>query len=207
MDIKKIIGAFVSASELLIAQETELSELDALTGDGDHGVTVAKIGKAIIRAAEKDAENDLSEFLYCIFDEIMTVNGGSIGPLWALMADGAAEALKSAPEGAEAVKLAFAGALSGVREVSNAKPGEKSLADPLCAAVKASANFNGSAADALEKAAESALAAAEATRGMPAKFGRAKNLPDKGLGFLDPGAVSFARFVGELSRSYKEAVK
>jgi len=205
MDMNKIKIAFAKAAEVLVAKESYLCDLDGETGDGDHGITAAKIGKAIIRAAEGFKDDDLSEFFFCIFDEIMTINGGSIGPLWGLMADGAANALKNdSPE--SAVKRAFNGALAGIREVSPAAAGDKSLADPLIAAIEAVNCSDNNAGLLLEKAADAAMAAAENTRNMPAKFGRAKNLPDKGIGHLDPGAVSFALFVNELSRSYKEAI-
>ena len=206
MSMEKTRQAFIQASKMLVEKETELSDLDAKTGDGDHGVTAAKIGKAIIRAAEQYEGEEISEFFYCIFDEIMMVNGGSVAPLWALMADGAAQAFADeTKKDVPAVRKAFEGALMGIREVSKAKAGEKTLADPLCAAIGAVSSGEGDSAELLGKAAEAALEAAEATRSMPAKFGRAKNLPDKGVGFLDPGAVSLAWFINELSRSYKEA--
>jgi hypothetical protein len=98
------------------------------------------------------------------------------------------------------------GALAGIREVSQAAPGEKTFADPLCAAIDAADCEDTDMVVVLGKAAEAALAAAEATREMPAKYGRAKNLPSKGIGFLDPGAVSFACFLNEISRCYKEGI-
>ena len=205
MNLEKVKKAMISASEMLIAKEAELSDLDAKTGDGDHGVTAAKIAKAIIRATEQHSGDDISEFFYCIFDEIMTVNGGSVAPLWALMADGAAQAFADeSRREMPPVALALTGALEGIREVSKAKPGEKTLTDPLCAAIDAAVSSRGDSAETLKKAAEAALNAAEATRDFPAKFGRAKNLPDKGVGFLDPGAVSLAWFMEEFSRSFGE---
>ncbi len=204
MDMNKIKAVFANAANILVEKESYLCDLDGETGDGDHGITAAKIGKAIANAAENFKADDISEFFYCIFDEIMTINGGSIAPLWALMADGAANALKG--EGISSpVKSAFNGALAGIREVSSAAEGDKSLADPLIAAINAVNCEETDSAVLLNKAAKAAWAAAEDTKNMPAKFGRAKNLPDKGLGHLDPGAVSFAMFVNELSRSYKEA--
>ncbi len=200
---ENIRNAFICAAQKLTDNEKEFGELDAKTGDGDHGVTMSKVGRAIIRAVEAARETALPEFFYLMFDEIVSVNGGSIAPLWALMADGAAQALKVS--GVEPVKAALKGAYEGIRTVSSAKEGEKTLVDPLCAAIKAVEMGTESGAKALlSAAAEAAQAAAEATRDMPAKYGRAKNLSGKGVGFLDPGAVSFARFIRGLADNLKE---
>ena len=51
----------------------------------------------------------------------------------------------------------------------------------------------------LAKAAQAAAAGAEATRGMKARFGRARNLGDRVVGHPDPGAVSVSLILKGLS--------
>jgi len=191
--------AFARGAQTLIENENYFSELDAKTGDGDHGVTIAKIGKAILPLTESTEDIAPAEFFFRIFDEIMRINGGSIGPLWALMADGAANAVT---EEEVTVERLLKGALAGLREVSQAKAGEKTLIDPLLCAIEAVEKESDEKKHAA-LAAQAAMEAAENTRNMQAKFGRAKNLPDKGLGFLDPGAVSLAYFISALAGERK----
>lgn len=196
MNTKTIQAAFLRGAETLIENEIYFSELDALTGDGDHGVTVAKIGQAIRSAAQSEEEITPDEFFYRVFDAIMLINGGSIGPLWALMADGAAAAIQDAEPTVQGI---LKGALQGLREVSSAQAGDKTLIDPLIAAISA-VEQEPDTEKHLQTAAAAAMAAAENTRTMEAKFGRAKNLPEKGIGYLDPGAVSLASFINALAQ-------
>lgn len=201
IDVPKLKKAFKAASEKLIEKENELSELDSRTGDGDHGITMAKVAKAIIKVCLNTDKIDAAEFFYRLFDEIVAVNGGSIAPLWALMADGIAENLKNIEKEAQTLtKIMLEGALNGIKTVSKAKKGDKTLADPLIAALEAVKN--GDRNNSAVLAAKAALYAAQDTKNMEAKFGRAKNLPDKGLGHPDPGAVSMAYFIDELKNAY-----
>ena len=52
-DIKKM---FLTSCELLKANADELSEIDSKFGDGDHGITIVKIAKALELSNDEFAE-------------------------------------------------------------------------------------------------------------------------------------------------------
>jgi dihydroxyacetone kinase-like protein len=89
----------------------------------------------------------------------------------------------------------FEAGLAGVRRQSKAQVGDKTLMDALLPAVDAirqAADEGQSIADALQKAATAAEKGAASTKEFKARYGRAKNLGDRTIGFQDPGATSMA---------------
>jgi dihydroxyacetone kinase-like protein len=86
----------------------------------------------------------------------------------------------------------FAGGIHKLAKQSRAVVGDKTMMDAFLPALDAlqAAASSGSIRTALQAAAEAAAAGAEATKGFRAKFGRARNLGDRVIGHVDPGAVS-----------------
>lgn len=192
MNVQNLAIRFSKAAAVLAAKEQYLSSVDAETGDGDHGVTIAKIANAIMTACEQCNPNAaIGQLFDACYVEIMKVNGGSAGPLWAEMFSGMSEAAGDASEldGALLRRL-YRGAVDGLNEISNAKPGEKTMKDALLPAAEAAERCEGSCGEIARAAAEAAERGAEKTRDMVAKFGRARYLKEDSIGHLDPGAVS-----------------
>jgi dihydroxyacetone kinase-like protein len=78
--------------------------------------------------------------------------------------------------------------------LSRAQIGDKTMMDaflPALAALKVADPAQG-IKTALQQAAAAAAQGAEATKTMRAKFGRARNLGERSLGAVDPGAMSVA---------------
>lgn len=207
MHVNQVKLLIAQASETLRSNETYLSSLDAETGDGDHGVTIAKIALSIADACTDTEDSaDLCELFDNIYSSVMDVDGGSAGPLWAQMFCGISEALEGVGSNlsSDLLRQVYQFALDGLNEISNAKPGDKTMKDSLIPAAQAASSCPSDApADILAAAAEAAEAGAEATREMIAKYGRAKNLKDASIGHLDPGAVSVAVMVRALSDQYR----
>ena len=81
-----------------------------------------------------------------------------------------------------------------MQRLSRAQVGDKTMMDaflPALAALKAADPARGIHA-ALQEAATAANRGAEATKTMRAKFGRARNLGERSVGAVDPGAMSVA---------------
>lgn len=203
MNVEQVKAAISQAAATLQKEERYLSMLDAQTGDGDHGVTMGKISGAIINAcADTLSEDTLGGLFDKIYTEVMKINGGSAGPLWAQMFSGIAETAGAARQlDRELLKKLYQGALEGLEVVSNAKAGEKTMKDALEPAAQAAKTCTGSGSDILEAAAKAAEQGAEATKNMIAKYGRAKYLKEDSLGYVDPGAVSVSVFLRALAQS------
>ena len=89
----------------------------------------------------------------------------------------------------------FEAGLAGVRRQSKAQVGDKTMMDALLPAVEAirrAADARRSIKEALHRAAEAAENGAVSTKEFKARFGRAKNLGERTIGFQDPGATSMA---------------
>lgn len=204
MTITEIKHLFSDAALALEAQELELCRIDAETGDGDHGIAIARVARAI-QSATNGSTPDIAAFFSEICMNIMKINGGSCIPLCANIFDGMADAAAVPQDGISRMKAVFAGALEGIRFISSAKSGEKTMLDALIPAVDAAQRCDGDELAVLCAAAEAAQVGSDATRTMKARYGRAKNLPDGGVGHLDAGSVSIAIFLQALYRSAAES--
>ncbi len=202
MTREQFASRLLNACASVMAAEQELTEIDSKFGDADHGLTMAKIARAITEAAE-DADGGIQTMLDDAAMAVMSLNGGSAVPLWNTWLDGLQE---EAPEGEEidvpGIQTIFAKALEELNEMSGAQVGDKTMMDALIPASEAIAAYEGSDEDALFAAAAAAAAAgAENTKNFVSKFGRAKSYGTQTIGTPDAGAVSMARFFQGLAQA------
>ena len=183
-----------------------LSQLDSFGGDGDHGTTMVRAMDCLERAMDRAPAGDIKALLTEVGWAIMGVDGGATGPLLGSLFAGMAEPLDET-QSIDVAMLArmFAAALASVRNLTQAKVGDKTMMDALIPAVEAlrtAAEQRAAVDAALARAAEAASTGAEATKDMQARFGRAKNIGEKSKGRPDPGAVS----VSLLFRGFAQGV-
>ncbi|MBN1674590.1 MAG: dihydroxyacetone kinase subunit L [Kiritimatiellae bacterium] len=173
-----------------------LSELDAINGDGDHGTTMLRAAARMEGAIAEHKDRNLQALLSEIAWALLGVDGGAAGPLLGLLFSGLSQAADGAPAlDAEGLARAFEAGLASVAGQTKARVGDKTMMDALIPAVSALRKGAETGQDCLQSlkcAAEAAGAGAEATKALTAKFGRAKNLGDRTLGYPDPGATSLA---------------
>ena len=201
MTREQFASRLLNACASVMAAEQELTEIDSKFGDADHGLTMAKIARAITEAVE-DAGGGIQTMLDDAAMAVMSLNGGSAVPLWNTWLDGLQE---EAPEGEEidvpGIQTIFAKALEELNEMSGAQVGDKTMMDALIPASEAIAAYTGDSADELFAAAAHAAAqGAEATKQYVSKFGRAKSYGTKTIGTPDAGAVSMSCFFQGLAR-------
>ena len=201
MTREQFASRLLNACASVMAAEQELTEIDSKFGDADHGLTMAKIARAITEAVE-DADGGIQTMLDDAAMAVMSLNGGSAVPLWNTWLDGLQE---EAPEGEEidvpGIQTIFAKALEELNEMSGAQVGDKTMMDALIPASEAVAAYTGDSADELfDAAAQAAAQGAEATKQYVSKFGRAKSYGTKTIGTPDAGAVSMSWFFQGLAR-------
>ena len=202
MTREQFASRLLNACASVMAAEQELTEIDSKFGDADHGLTMAKIARAITEAVE-DADGGIQTMLDDAAMAVMSLNGGSAVPLWNTWLDGLQE---EAPEGEEidvpGIQTIFAKALEELNEMSGAQVGDKTMMDALTPARAPIAAYDGSYEDALMAAGAAAAAAgAENTKNFVSKFGRAKSYGTQTIGTPDAGAVSMARFFQGLAQA------
>lgn len=177
--------------ELLISAEADLNALDAKSGDGDTGSTLAGAAKALIGALDRLPLSDHTQLYRAIGLELSQTMGGSSGVLLAIFfaatGDGASSGLP--------MHRALKAGLARMQEIGGAQLGDRTMIDALSPALDALENG-------IPAAATAARAGADHTATLlQAKAGRATYVSAKQLeGHVDPGAEAVARLFEYLAK-------
>jgi len=175
-----------------------LSKLDTEIGDGDHGFSMAQGFKSLAEKTDEFSSLDIGTFLKkCGFELIKRI-GGSAGAVFGTFFTGQASYYEKGLKGKEVLSLEdithmFEEAYTQIQKRGNARPGDKTMLDALAPAVEslqASVKNNQSMAEAFQEAAQHAKKGAEKTKDMIGRHGRSKYLGERGIGYIDPGAMS-----------------
>lgn len=199
-----MVGVLNNLAQTIVTHADELGRIDAVAGDGDHGIGMER---GALAAAEKAAEMLLrgagaGTLLQQSADAWADRAGGTSGALWgmALNALGTVFGDEKYPD-AHSVAEGVRKAKEGIMHFGKARVGDKTLvdvlvpfSDTLSARVQAGDDF----ALAWELAAQEADTQAKATAHLRPKMGRARPLAEKSLGTPDAGAVSLALIVNAL---------
>ena len=171
----------------------ELGRLDAIAGDGDHGIGMQRGSHAADDAARAAiaAGAGAGTVLERAGDAWSDRAGGTSGALWgvALRSLGAALGDEQAPHAAS-VAAGVAAATDGIRAYGKAQVGDKTMVDalvPFSATLTREVEAGASLTDAWAAAADDAVAAAAATSDLLPRMGRARPHAEKSLGTPDPG--------------------
>jgi dihydroxyacetone kinase phosphoprotein-dependent L subunit len=194
-----VAGWIRRGAELVAADAERLTRLDAMIGDGDHGLNLNR-GFAAAVAALPDG-GPPGKALMAAGRAIVSKTGGASGPLYGTALRRAGKALGDAGAvDVAALGAALRAALEGVQELGQAVPGDKTMVDALVPAVAAydEARAGGLAA-ATRAAADAAAKGAEATIPLQARKGRASYLGPRSVGHEDPGAASTALILRALA--------
>lgn len=189
---KEYVDYLLEVYKKIESEKDYVTELDAATGDGDHWANMnTGFSKLVEKEAELRAEN-LSGMFKKAAMIIMSGVGGSSGILYAsaYMKAAVAAAGTDTLDAATLYNVLDA-ELQGIMQRGNGKPGFKTMIDPLYQAVEAMRAALPEGEEAAVKAMQmGAKAGMEATKDMEAVRGRACYQANKGVGHLDPGAVT-----------------
>lgn len=184
----RIVEALADVAAVLEKAETELGDLDAVAGDGDHGAAMAK-GSAAALATAKDLAGQQAgaqTMLGGAGAAWSDAAGGTSGALWGAMLTAVGNSLgDQQAAGPDAGPQALEAALEAVVRLGGAQPGDKTLVDALQPAVETYRRSGDAAA-----AVEAARAGAQSTKELVARLGRARPLGQRSVGHADPGATS-----------------
>jgi phosphoenolpyruvate---glycerone phosphotransferase subunit DhaL len=185
------------AGNRIEAAEAQLNAYDSAIGDGDHGITM-RLGFQAVRKrmGELPEDTTVGQVLNEAGKAFMRNTGGAIGVVLgrALMAAGAA-VFGASELGPDEMRKLFTAMETAVAETGKAKPGDKTMLDPLHAVNLVLSGSPDDVPAMLSLAAGTADIAAKNTSGMICRLGRASRLGDRVLGHPDPGAMSFALIV------------
>ncbi len=176
--------------KVLISAEDDLNALDAKSGDGDTGSTLATAARALIKAMDRLPLADHTQLYRAIGLELSQTMGGSSGVLLAIFFAAAGDASSSGMPMRDALQIG----LERMQQIGGAKPGDRTMIDALAPALEAlKAGF--------PAAAKAARAGANHTATLSkANAGRASYInPEQLSGHVDPGAEAVARLFEHLA--------
>ena len=180
-------------ADKIIAKKPYLTEIDSAIGDGDHGIGMAG---GMQKARKKLLKMEEEENVYAVFEAagkamLLSMGGASgviFGSLYLAGAKGMeASGALTAKDLAEMERKS----LAAIQERGKAEVGDKTMVDALVPAVAAmEENYGKGLLVMLQAAEEAAAKGVEDTKKYQAKFGRAKSLMERAIGYQDAGATS-----------------
>lgn len=191
-------------AQTAVDNEKYFGDLDAVVGDGDFGYSLARGFEKVLEGWTDIDRSDPGTFLKKTGMIIASRIGGTSGPIWgtAFMRAGMTAGEKDLT-GTDVVAMLRA-AIEGIKARGQSDVGDKTLLDalvPLTDRLEQELQGGSDAGTALAAAATAATAAAEETKSMVAKRGRASYTGERSVGSVDAGATA----VGVLTEKISEA--
>jgi dihydroxyacetone kinase-like protein len=183
-------------AQTAVDNEKYFGDLDAVVGDGDFGYSLARGFEIVLNDWDTYDRKDIGTFLKKVAVVITSRIGGTSGPIWgtAFLRAGSTVAGKTEITGADVVSMLRAAA-EGISARGKAVLGEKTLLDALIPAtdtIEAAVGRGESSAEIARAAATTTREAAEATKLLEAKRGRASYTGERSIGSVDAGAMALA---------------
>ncbi|CAM3828491.1 dihydroxyacetone kinase subunit DhaL [Alkalicoccus chagannorensis] len=197
MNQQDAVNWILSFQKKIESSKEYLTDLDQAVGDGDHGINM---NRGLQHAAgvlhEKTFETP-GDVLKAVSTAFISKVGGASGPLYGsamLKASGSCGGKETLED--EDVKAMLRAAADAVQARGRAERGEKTMYDVWEAVVRAAEEKEDIDWQHVRmKTAE----AADATKEMQAKKGRAAYLGARSIGHLDPGSVSTRMLIESLA--------
>jgi dihydroxyacetone kinase len=176
--------------EVFIAAEADLNALDAKSGDGDTGSTLAGAARALIKSMDRLPLADHTQLFRAIGQELSQTMGGSSGVLLAIFFAAAGDAASSG----HSLIASLKSGLERMQEIGGAQPGDRTMVDALKPGLE---RLEESVSEAARAAREGAIHTSTLSK---ANAGRAAYISAEQLhGHNDPGAEAVARLFESLA--------
>lgn len=188
------------------------AQLDSVAGDGDFGYSLRNGFEVVVADYDTFDRSSIGALLKKIGFVITAKVGGASGPIWGTAflraATEAGDRTELEPEDVIAMLRV---SIAGIMQRGDASLGDKTLLDALVPAVD---SLEASLADpatvedrgvaAIQAAADVAVQAAEATKPMIAKRGRAAYTGERSIGSVDAGATAIGVILQAISAVWRE---
>lgn len=195
-DLPRVEYVLRTIAATCVANEKYFGDLDSVVGDGDFGYSLARGFENVEAQWDSFDRADIGTFLQKVAITMTGRIGGTSGPIWGtavLRAAGVAKG-KNDLTGEDVVAM-LRSAIEGIKARGSAELGDKTLLDalaPMTDTIEAQLAAGAAPADIAKSAAVAAREAAEATKPMQARRGRASYTGERSIGSVDPGAIAVA---------------
>jgi dihydroxyacetone kinase len=193
-----IVQALDAVRAVIDENADELGRIDAIAGDGDHGIGMKRGSHAGADAAHATLAKDAGaqSVLASAADAWSNKGGGTSGAIWGVILRTVGERLdNTAAVNATAIAAGLVDAKQAVMNFGKAKVGDKTMVDslvPFADTLSERVSAGDSLIEAWTAASSAAQTAADATADMMPGMGRARSHGEKALGVADPGAISLS---------------
>ena len=200
----EVVEAVRRASQALIDQRDYLTSLDQALGDGDMGITMGKIGEALLEYIDANPIDDIGKYLFQLGTACNKAAPSTMGTLTAGALMSAGKIVRGQTE-LEPAKLAamFQAADEGIQTRGKAKLGDKTIVDAMHPASAAFGEALEGGANLQEAGAAAIRAAAEgrdSVTPLRSKVGRASWVGERTEGKVDAGCAMFVIVLEALAR-------
>lgn len=201
--LKDVEFVMSTVTATILDNETYFGELDAVVGDGDFGYSLARGFEIVHEDWDNIDRSDPGTFLVKIAGTVSARIGGTSGPIWGTAILRAGAQLRGKDEfDHEDVVRALRASVEGIKARGKAELGEKTLMDALVPAIdtlEAEAGAGKTPAEVVRAMATTAREAAENTKSMQARRGRASYTGERSIGSVDAGAMAIAVLLEKLA--------
>ena len=202
----------MTMAKTIVDNADYFAQLDSVAGDGDFGYSLRNGFEVVLADLDTFDHSSPGTVLKKIGMVIAGKVGGVSGPIWgtAFLRAGATAGDKTELTPDDVVAMLRA-SIAGIMQRGDASLGDKTLLDALVPAVdslEASFADPATAADhgvaALQKAADVAKQAAEDTKPLIAKRGRAAYTGERSIGSVDAGATAIGVILQTISDAWRD---
>jgi dihydroxyacetone kinase len=195
----KIYKIITAICEAVIKHEQVFTDMDKEIGDGDMGLSFRRGAESVLQALkqETDKKLSLSQVLFTVGNSLGKSMGGSSGVLLSVFFLRMSQVFAQHEADAKAEKDinlwidALSKGIEAIQQLGGAKAGDKTMLDTLIPSVQfLKENKNEESSILLRGLVQAAKNAAEQTKEMKGRKGRAGYLRERAYGHIDPGAFA-----------------
>ena len=180
--------------QVMVDSQEIMCEADRNIGDGDHGIGMAKGFEAALQELQKQEFEDVYKIFFTVGRTMIKEMGGASGIIFGMLFYAGSKNIEPSPElTVKDFVIVFDKALTEIKAKGQAQVGDKTVVDalqPMVEVMQENLEKDLSYEEITQIALEAAIQGKENSKQYAAKFGRAKTLGDRAIGYPDAGAVS-----------------
>ena len=189
-DIKKI---FIQLAETFNREKDFLNDLDSKIGDGDHGLSMSRGFKTVMKTVEKSPDLSISDMLIKGGMQFNEVTGSTIGILiFSAMREAGLVVKDKETINLKDLQNMLQASIEAIKKRGKASRGQKTILDSLIPSLEYLEKQKSKIDESLiiKGMIKKAFDGAESTKNLESQIGRAKWFSDRSIGVIDPGAYT-----------------
>lgn len=194
LSIEQVKKMIIYVADKIIENKPLLTEVDSKLGDGDHGIGMSLGFKKAKEKLDKTEIKTVNDIFITTGMAMITSMGGASGIIFGTMFLGKVKDMGPMEElDLNSLAKIIEDSLEAIKARGKAQVGDKTMVDalePASRALNEAKEKSLNLLSGLKLAEKSAKEGMESTKKFIAKFGRAKSLLERAIGYQDAGATS-----------------